>query len=263
MKKVNPINAIESDLPWLNLPNLPTPIKVLFCGFLFSIGLGLCMAGLQIMQTHGMADGKPGLSLDDIVYSYYGNRGGSMLENRLNGSMRTMGTPESRLSIIKWVRSGSPKAEWDLRLKEIFMQNCAHCHTPASGIGDFSMFSEVKKVAKTDEGASIQALIRSSHIHLFGISFIFFFLGFIFSFAIGVPKWLKVSAIVTPFCFLIIDVFSWWLTKWSPDFAWLTLIGGFGYSIAATIMWFVSVYQLLVLSRNKKIYGNAWQIDLK
>jgi len=60
------------------------------------------MAGLQIMLTHGMADGKPGLSLDDIVYSYYGDRTGSKLEGKLNGSMKEMGTPEARLDIIKY-----------------------------------------------------------------------------------------------------------------------------------------------------------------
>lgn len=130
-------------------------------------------------------------------------------------------------------------------------------------MGDFTRFDNVKKLAETNEGASIQALIRSSHIHLFGISFIFFFLGFIFSFAVGVPRWLKISAILTPFCFLIADILSWWLTKWSPGFAWLTLIGGIGYSIAAGIMWIICMYQMLILSRNKKLYGNAWQADLE
>src|ERR1019366_8391508 len=84
------MKSIPADLAWLNLPNLPTPVKVLFSGYLLAIGLGLCMAGLQIMLTHGMADGKPGLSLDDIVYSYYGNRSGSKLESMLNGSMKEM-----------------------------------------------------------------------------------------------------------------------------------------------------------------------------
>jgi len=257
------MKSIPPDLAWLNLPNLPTPVKVLFSGYLLAIGLGLCMAGLQIMLTHGMADGKPGLSLDDIVYSYYGNRSGSMLESKLKGSMNGMGTPEARLDIIKWVRNGTPEAEWESHFKDTFKQNCVHCHGSIPGIADFSKYEEVKKVAKIDEGASIQTLTRSSHIHLFGISFIFFFVGFIFSFAVGIPKWLKISAIATPFAFLIVDVFSWWLTKWNPNFAWLTLIGGFGYSVAATIMWFISIYQIFILSRNGKIYGNAWAADLK
>jgi hypothetical protein len=257
------MKSISPDLAWLNLPNLPTPVKVLFSGYLLAIGLGLCMAGLQIMLTHGMADGKPGLSLDDIVYSYYGNRSGSKLESKLNGSMKEMGTPEARLDIIKWVRNGSPEAEWEPHFKGIFNDNCVPCHGIVPGIRDFTKYQEVKNVAKIDEGASIQFLTRSSHIHLFGISFIFFFMGFIFSFAVGVPRWLKILAIAFPFGFLIIDVLSWWLTKWNSNFAWFTLIGGFAYSVASTIMWIISMYQMLILSRNGKIYGNAWEADLK
>lgn len=257
------MNSNLPDFSWLNLPNLPTPVKVLFSGYLLAIGLGLCMAGLQIMQTHGLADGKPGLSLDDIVYSYYGNRNGSTLESKLNGSMKKMGTPEARFEIIKWIHDGAPATKWEPQFKNIFNQHCVQCHNSASGIADFNKYEEVQKVAKIDEGANIQALVRSSHIHLFGISFIFFFVGFIFSFAVEIPKWLKISAIAFPFAFLIIDVFSWWLTKWNPNFAWLTLIGGFGYSVASTIMWFISMYQMLILSRNGKKYGNAWKADLE
>lgn len=259
------MKPIPPDLAWLNLPNLPAPVKVLFSGYLLAIGLGLCMAGMQIMLTHGhgMLEGKPRISVDDIVYSYYGNRTGSKLESKLNGSMKEMGTPEARLDIIKWVRNGSPEAEWEPHFKDVFKQNCVMCHGSIPGIPDFTKLEEAKKVAKIDEGASIQHLTRVSHIHLFGISFIFFFMGFIFSFAVGIPKWLKISAIAIPFCFLILDVLSWWLTKWNPNFAWLTIIGGFSYSFASTMMWFISMYQMLILSRNGKVYGNAWEADLE
>jgi hypothetical protein len=254
---------MSQNLTWLNLPNLPLPVKVLFCGYLLAVGLGLCMAGLQIMLTHGMADGKPGLSLNDIVYSYYGNRGGSKLESKLVGSMKEMGTPQVRLEIIKWVHSGSTEQEWNSRLKNIFAQHCVSCHSAIPNIPDFSKYEEVKKLAIVDDGANIKSLTRVSHIHLFGISFIFFFMGLIFSFAIGVPRWLKILAIAFPFGFLILDVLSWWLTKWNPNFAWLTIVGGFGYSIASAVMWFISMHQILILSRNGKTYGNSWENDLR
>jgi len=253
----------DNSLPWLNLPNLPAPVKTLFAGYLLAIGIGLCVAGLQIMLTHGMADGKLGLSLDDIVYSYYGDRTGSKLESKLNGSMKDKGTPEVRLEIIKWARDGSPESEWEPHFKEVFAQNCTMCHSVIPGIPDFTKFDEVKKVAGVNEGATISSLTRVSHIHLFGISFIFFFMGFIFTFAVNVPRLLKILAIGFPFAFLLLDVLSWWLTKWNPMFAWLTMIGGIGYSIASTFMWFTSMYQMFILSRNGKVYGNAWAADLK
>ena len=247
---------------WFNLPNMPAPIKTLFVGYLLVVGLGLAMAGLQIMLTHGMADGKPGLSVDDIVYSYYGDRSASKLEGKLNGSMKEMGTPEARLEIIKWVRNGAPEAEWETHIKATFSENCTACHGVIPGLPNFNNFEDAKSVSKVNEGASIQSLTRVSHIHLFGISFIFFIMGFIFSFSVGVPKMLKVIVMLFPFAFLILDVLSWWLTKFSPHFAWLTIIGGIGYSLASTFMWFVSMYEMLILSRNGKVYGNAWESDM-
>lgn len=248
---------------WMSLPDLPLPVKVLFCGYLLVIGLGLCMSGLQIMLTHGMADGKFGLSIDDIVYSYYGNRSGSEMESKLNGSMGEMGTPEARLDIIKWVRNGAPQADWEASIKDLFEKHCVACHQAIPNLVGLAGYEEVKKLTMTSEGASLQTLTRVSHIHLFGISFIFLFLGMIFSLAVGIPMWLKISTMAFPFAFLIVDILSWWMTKWIPGFAWLTLVGGVGYSIAFTIMWLVSMYQMLIMSRSGEVYGNAWETDLK
>ena len=258
------MKPVPPNLAWLNLPNLPTSVKVLFSGYLLVVGLGLCMAGMQIMLVHGhgLLEGHPSLTVDDIVYSYYGDRNGSKIEGKLKGSMKEMGTPEVRTDIVKWVRNGAPEAEWESHYKDVFAQNCVMCHSTTPGIPDFTKLEDVKKVAAINTGASIQQLTRVSHIHLFGISFIFFFVGFIFSFAVNVPKWLKIIAIAFPFAFLIVDVLSWWLTKWNPAFAWFTIIGGFGYSVASTFMWFTSLYQMLILSRNGRVYGNAWEADL-
>ncbi len=252
----------SSALAWLNLPNLPRPLKTLFVGYLLAIGVGLAMAGLQILLTHGMADGKFGLSIDDIVYSYYGDKHHSKLASKLNGSMIDKAPLQVRQDIIKWAAEGAPQDQWESHYKAVFAQHCIMCHGQIPGIPNFTNYDEVKKAAAVNEGASVSGLTRVSHIHLFGISFIFFFIAFIFSFAVGVPKKIKVIAIAFPFAFLLVDIFSWWLTKLSPHFAWLTIIGGVGYSMASTYMWFVSMYQMLVLSNNGKVYGNAWEQDL-
>lgn len=70
------------------LKSIHLPLKVLFSGYLLVVGLGLLVAGGQILLTHGMADGHFGLSKNDIIYSYYGNRGNSKLEGKLNGTMK-------------------------------------------------------------------------------------------------------------------------------------------------------------------------------
>ncbi len=245
---------------WLNLPSLGLSIRVLFTGFLIVTGLGLVMAGGQIMLTHGMADGKYGLSVDDVVYSYYGNRNNSKLETKLNGSMKDKAPAEVRMEMIKWARAGAPEDQWNARIKGLFQSHCVMCHSIIPGLPDFTKFDVVRDIAEVDKGETIDSLTRVSHIHLFGIAFIFFFIGLIFSLSVGIPKWLKELVILTPFVFLIIDVVSWWLTKFHPGFAWLTIIGGFGYVAASTFMWVVSMYQMWILPRSGREYQvNAWQ----
>jgi len=234
------------ELTWSNLEDLALPVKALFTGYLLVIGLGLLMSGAQIMLTHGMADGKPGLSLDDIVYSYYGNREGSKLEAKLNGSMKENAPPEAKLVMIKWARAGAPESEWESKIKPIVDQYCVACHANMPGLVNIGEKDAMIKVAATDSGATITTLTRVSHIHLFGIAFIFFFVGWIFSFATGFSPIVKTVLIFTPFMFLIIDVASWWLTRMNPNFAWLVMVGGIGYSLASTVMIFSSLYQMCV-----------------
>lgn len=229
--------------PTTTLARLPITYKVLFTGFLLVIGVGLMMAGMQIMLTHGKADGKPGVSINDIVYSYYGNRSGSKLESMLNGAMKAMAPDEARFTLIQWARDEAPIKEWPSTIEPIVKQHCVSCHYAGAAIPDFTKLANMQKVAEVDQGASISTLTRVSHIHLFGISFIFLFVGWIFGMAEFDLRW-KLILISTPFAFLIVDVMSWWLTKYFPIFAWFTMIGGFGYSLASTVMIFTALMQM-------------------
>jgi hypothetical protein len=116
---------------------------------------------------------------------------------------------------------------------------------------DFTQFENIAKRAETDSGASFSSLARVSHIHLFGIAFIFMFVGLIFSLAAGVPPMLKASAIVMPYIFLLVDISSWWLTKLSPHFAWLVIIGGGMMALSFAFMWVVSMYEMWIMPWDK------------
>lgn len=228
------------------LSKLKLSQKVLYTGYLLVIGIGILMAIAQILLTHGMADGEFGISVDDIVYSYHGNRNSSKLEVKLNGSMKDKASDKDRAVLIKWAREGAKQKEWKT-VEPVFEANCIQCHSVMPGLPTFSSYEESAEVAKTDMGASIDSLTRVSHIHLFGIAFIFIFLGYIFSMSIGISEVIKSIIIAIPFGFLIIDISSWWITSIYPAFAWFTIIGGFGYMMAFAIMWFTSMYQMWVL----------------
>ncbi len=219
-------------------------LRALFTGYLLVIGIGLLMSFAQILLTHGMADGKFGLSVDDIVYSYYGNREGSRIEAKLQGSMKLMASEQDRAAIIKWVRMGGPRQEWESQIREVVASNCTRCHGTVPGLVDYRTYEGIKSVSQIDEGATVATLARVSHIHLFGIAFIFFFVCLIFTQATGVPGWLRVAAVAAPYLFLAIDVFSWWATKWVPSAAYLTIFGGFGYAVSSGFMISTSLYQL-------------------
>jgi hypothetical protein len=223
-----------------------TPIKVLFTGYLVAVGIGYMFALTQILLTHGMADGKFGLSVDDIVYSYYGNRSGTVLEQKLEGSMKEKAEEKERFAIIQWVRDGADEAAYkDDGIEKIIQERCVMCHNKeASGIPNFNDFAQLKKLTEQDQGSSIGTLTRGSHIHMFGISFIFMFVGIIFSFAETTNIRFKCVAVGMPYVFLIADIVSWWLTKFFPMFAWLVILAGMGMGVSFAFMWVTSILEM-------------------
>lgn len=240
-----------------NLTNIGLPMKVLFTSYLCVVGIGYLMAFTQILFTHGMADGKFGLSIDDIVYSYYGDRSGTLMENKLNGSMKDNIEDADRFELIQWVRDGADEGEFHARnIDAIFENNCLGCHSAEAemGLPDFSLFENIKARTEANKGATFSSLTRVSHIHLFGISFIFFFVGLIFVMSKNVPIILKAAAIAMPFLSQILDIASWWLTKFEPMFAWLVIIGGGGMALAFAFMWTVSMYEMWFMRHDKPVH---------
>lgn len=228
-----------------SLKNLDIPVKVLFTGYLTSVAVGYLFALIQILFTHGMADGKFGLSIDDIVYSYYGNRSGTVLETKLNGSMKENASEQERFVIMQWVRDGADEDDYaDSGAKKVIEERCVMCHGKDAPVPDFTDFKVLKELTKEDEGATFSSLTRVSHIHLFGISFIFMFVGLIFSFAETSTVKYKSIAIGMPYIFLLVDILSWWLTKLHPMFAILVILAGAGMAASFAFMWVVSVLEM-------------------
>jgi len=199
---------------------LPISMRVLFTGALLVLGMGYMFAMLYVFAAHSGADGKPGLSVDDIKITYSGGSGITKLESALQGPMSSM-----------------------LPQRDLATDNCLACHDGSNPhLSNLDGFENIQSVVDVDTGADLFTLVRVSHIHLFGLTFIFFILGFIFSHSYFRPVWLKSLIIAMPFFGVMADVLGWYLTKVFTPFAWVVLIAGAINGLSFAIMWFISMY---------------------
>ena len=123
--------------------------------------------------------------------------------------------------------------------------NCLDCHDGSNPhLSNLDGFENVGTVVVQDTVKPLHTLVRVSHIHLFGMTFIFFIMGFIFSHAYVRPVWFKSLVMFTPFICIAADVSSWYFTKFYSPFAWVVLIAGGLMGLSFAIMWVTSMYQL-------------------
>lgn len=187
---------------YLHYSELPYSQRVLYTATLLILGLGYLSALLNVYFTYaGRGGGNPYLlSVQDIVVAYSGSGKGSKLESALMGPMSTMLPPDDRGIILRWVQEGSLRAAFDRDVKPIFDKRCLSCHDGSNPhLPNLSSFDDVKKVTEQDTGASISTPVRVSHIHLFGLPFIFFIVGLMFTHAYVRPVWLKCAIVALPF----------------------------------------------------------------
>ena len=119
------------------------------------------------------------------------------------------------------------------------------CHDGSNPhLANLAGYDNLLKVTEQDTGADIFTLVRVSHIHLFGISFIFFIMGLIFSHAYVRPVWFKCAVVALPFLAVITDVSSWYFTKLYHPFAWVVMFAGATMGLCFAFMWVVSMYQM-------------------
>ena len=230
---------------YVHYHELPYSLRVLYTCVLLVIGLGYLFALLYVFHTQSGRDGKTGLTYEDIVITYSGSGKGSRLEAALHGPMQTMLPAEETNTIIAWVGKGSDKATYEKDIKPILEKRCMSCHDGSNPhLPNLGTYEQVKKVTEVDTGADVFTLVRVSHIHLFGLSFIFFIVGLIFSHAYVRPVWFKCGVIALPFVAVVADVSSWYFTKLYHPFAWVVMFGGAVMGLCFAFMWCVSMYQM-------------------
>lgn len=225
---------------------LPYSLRVLYTATLLILGTAYLFAMIYLFGSYSAKDGNPrSLSYADVVIAYSGSGKGSRLEGALKGTMATMLPREEIKVLVDWIQEGADRAGYEKTIRPIFDGRCMACHDGSNPhLANLNGYDNVQKVTERDTGKGLFTLVRVSHIHFFGITFVFFILGTIFSHAYVRPVWFKCAVMALPFIALTVDIGSWYFTKlWHP-FAWAVIVGGALMGLSFAFMWVVSMYQL-------------------
>lgn len=226
---------------------LPPSMRILYTGALCILGMGYLFALIYLVHTYAGRDGKPGLTEQDLVIAYAGTGKGSILEAALRGPMSTMLPPEEANALVNWAQKGADRDTYETFIRPVVEKRCMMCHDGSNPhIPNFSSYDNIKKVTEQDTGANIFTLVRVSHIHLFGMTFIFFIVGLVFSHAYVRPVWLKCLIMGLPLACIAVDISSWYLVKIYHPFAWATMGAGAVQGVSFATMWFISMYQMWI-----------------
>lgn len=231
---------------YLHFSQLPYSLRVVYTAALCILGLGYLFALVYLFHTFAGKDGDPrSVSYEDMVITYSGSGKDSRLESALRGSMAVM-LPRDELTVItSWVQKGADRATFESAIRPLMDTRCMACHDGSNPhLVNLNGYDNLKKATEKDTGTPLFTLVRVSHIHLFGMTFIFFLVGTIFSHAYLRPVWLKLVIVGLPFLSIALDIFSWYITKFYHPFAWVVMASGGVTGMCFAFMWVVSVWQM-------------------
>lgn len=241
------MSEVQLHRQYLHFSELPLSTRVLYTAVLLILGTAYLFGGIYLYHTYaGRAGGNPMLlTYQDIVVAYSGSGSNSRLETALKGPMRAMLPAEEITPIIAWVQGGAERPTYEAEVRLTMEKRCMSCHDGSNPhLANFSTYDNLRKVTERDTGTGIFTLVRVSHIHLFGLTMVFFILGTIFSHAYMRPVWFKCVVIALPFVSLVLDIGSWYFTKLYQPFAWVVIGGGTLMGLLFAFMWAISLYQL-------------------
>lgn len=238
----------------LHFQYLPMGVRTLYTGTLIVLGTGYLFAMIYIFASHAGRDGDPGLSVNDLIIAYSGSKADTQIEAALKGPMANMLPAAEKNQIVAWVRDGAEESAYKGSVQNIIEKRCATCHGGSNPhIPTLKDFATVSEMTEMDQGMDIFTLVRVSHIHLFGITFIFFIVSTIFCHSYIKPLWLKCIVILIPFIAILADIGSWYLTKLYAPFAWVVMISGAMMGVAFAFMLLTSLYQIWIFKIPKEL----------
>lgn len=254
------------------LPSLPIGLRLTLTGFLAVIGMGYLVAIANIYHRHQLADGKPGLSMDDIRAVYRGlvapedSETPPRMLTMIRGEMREYLSSEADFTVLEsWLKTGSNPEAFDAGQgrrtpKKVIIKNCLRCHAQSTGteISKDSPFGRdefdvdpvliARLVAappqngttKAAPGYSIPRLVLVSHQHMLSIPLFTLVVGLLFSWS-RFPATARHVLTPVPMIALLFDFGGWWLARLSD-------LGIYSLVVAGGVFGLVFGLQLLVVA---------------
>ena len=254
------------------LSSLPLPWKLLITLFLIVLSAGFAVSELYLMHTAEMADGKEGMSLDDITITFHGDKTRTRLRSQATGAMKKYFSAEEEpdkltdaeqvefKTLLAWNDAGAPESEfWDKAEKSkkpgpiftILDTHCMSCHSPEGMKKDDALdtFAGVSKFTEPDTGIEVGRLLMLSHVHLLGMGMMFLLVGAAVAMS-SFPTWMRCTLIVGGLSSILFDIFGWWGVKYfGAGFSPIVMLGGVAMVGAFAGSVFVAMYDMWVRKR--------------
>jgi hypothetical protein len=223
----------DADAPGLRA--LALPGRLLLTLFLLGATAGLAAGEGNVLATFSGADGRPGLSMEDLVRAFHGRPGWTLIASKVEGGSmeKQVPVPSERKAIVAWAAGGAQREEFE-EARKVLDLRCVKCHSPG-GEKEESPFAEaretgarwdlVSRYAAPDRGMSLAARATTTHAHLFAMSTLYGLLGAAFLFT-NTRRGVKAAAVALPFLGMFVDIGSWWLAMLHPGFCWTIVAGG-------------------------------------
>lgn len=248
------------------LCRLPTPLRITLTAFLAMIGVGYLFALGNIYASHSRADGKPGLTLDDLRAVYSGvtvSRDSlavvpSRMLRMIEGAMREYVSDAEDFAVLRdWLAAGDGEKGLDEQHngrspRRVITLNCLRCHAADSGerIGtkapfgpdqltvDYAMISKFTTAAPKSTQATVRIgpqdaphLILITHAHMLAIPIFTLIVAALF-WHTRTPAGLRAALTPLPMIALVFDFSSWWLARAADGFIYVIAAAGAAYGLA-------------------------------
>jgi len=246
---------MRSDTVRFRLSQLPTAPRVLLTAFALMMGIGYLVSLANLFFTYSDADGKPGVTPEDLKIRLYGNRDRTVLESVISpgGKMAIyLLDPAEREKIIHWVHNGALVTRFST-VQPIFERNCVRCHN-SNGLASFrplTNYQQVSAVAQVDQGESPGTWARVAHAHIQGLGLVYLALGLMFSFC-AFKENIKAFVVAAPFMFMLMDFGTRGLVRFNENMIYGVLISGMGLGAATGTMILGILWELWVRPYREK-----------